>query len=347
MRGLPGFSRSSRRRTANRSNRQGSATSSRGSVTGRPSSPMRGGQRMISPRSRRAHDGLGEMVDRDIFGEEAVEDRAEQKRARPLERLLLEQRRRFRGRARPRRPAAAAAGARSAARRRCARRGSCGRSRCRRGRRTGSASRAAPCAPSPPARSTRPRWLRLSMLTRRQATSPVEASSPLPAIAVSGGSRGRVGPATQRRSSSTSSRKRKSAPLSPTGRCSARWRLVHKRLDAQFGHAPHLVRDRSARRATGTRRCRRSRTPGRTSSPRPCAGAAGGGPCSRARSRLRAAAAEYSGSTGTFCGTPGMWAKTRVTRLVSKSSARLRSGMTGIRAGSSAPECGRASSRTD
>ena len=34
-----------------------------------------------------------------------------------------------------------------------------------------------PGAPSrrPPARSTRPKWLRLSMLTRRQATSPVEA----------------------------------------------------------------------------------------------------------------------------------------------------------------------------
>ncbi len=51
MRGLPGFSRSSRRRTANRSNRQGSATSSARNVIGRLRSPIRGGQRMISPRS--------------------------------------------------------------------------------------------------------------------------------------------------------------------------------------------------------------------------------------------------------------------------------------------------------
>ncbi len=47
-----------------------------------PLSPMRGGQRMISPRSGRADDRLGEVVDRHVFGEEPVEDRAEQKRAR-------------------------------------------------------------------------------------------------------------------------------------------------------------------------------------------------------------------------------------------------------------------------
>src|ERR1700722_10545267 len=68
------------------------------------------------------------------------------------------------------------------------------------------------------ARSASPKWLRLKMLMRRQATSPVDGSSPLPSIEVSAGSSGLVGPATQVSSSSESSRKRRSAPLSPTGR---------------------------------------------------------------------------------------------------------------------------------
>ena len=64
------------------------------------------------------------------------------------------------------------------------------------------------------------------MLMSRQATSPVEAFSVLPLSAVIGGSRGRVGPATQRNASVTSSSRRKSAPPLPTGKRSARCRLV-------------------------------------------------------------------------------------------------------------------------
>src|SRR5262245_22388177 len=81
---------------------------------------------------------------------------------------------------------------------------------------------------SPPLRSTRPSWLRLSMLMSRQATAPVWATSDRLRCCDTTGSRGLVGPATQITSSVTSSRRRKSAPPSPTGRCSVRCRLEHR-----------------------------------------------------------------------------------------------------------------------
>src|SRR5215510_1877348 len=82
--------------------------------------------------------------------------------------------------------------------------------------------------PFPAPRSTRPSWLRLSMLMSRQATAPVWATSDRLRCCDTTGSRGLVGPATQITSSVTSSRRRKSAPPSPTGRCSVRCRLEHR-----------------------------------------------------------------------------------------------------------------------
>ena len=140
-----------------------------------PLRPRRGGQRIISPRSTVRTIGLGEVVDRDIFGEEAVEHGAEQKSARALEGPSFQDDRDLKP-----------------ARRGCARRltqaphdrarrdaahaanlgvgrgvGEIGEQNQRLAKRRGAVVGR---------RSTSPKWLRLSMLMRRQATSPVEAS---------------------------------------------------------------------------------------------------------------------------------------------------------------------------
>ena len=210
-----------------RSKRQGSAASSSRKLIASPRKPSRGGQRMISPRS---------VVRTTVCVKWLIATYSAKKRssAAPIRNapepsnalssistvISTPARRR-------RRPAACGCGARSA----CACRLRTPRMRrsvapSARSANSISVSRSA-TAPSSAPRSTRPRWLRLSMLMSRQATSPVEAVSVLPTIAVIGGSRGRVGPARQRISSVTSSSSRKSAPPSPTGRRSARCRLVH------------------------------------------------------------------------------------------------------------------------
>ena len=62
----------------------------RGSVTAACPVPARGGQRLMTPRCPDLDHRLGEAVDRGIFGEEAVEHRAEQEDAVALEGLLVE-----------------------------------------------------------------------------------------------------------------------------------------------------------------------------------------------------------------------------------------------------------------
>ncbi len=87
--GLSGFSRSSLRKTAKRSNRHGSAASSPRVSQSTPRNPIRGGQRMISPRSGVRITVWVKWVDRDIFREKSVEHRAEQEYTRAFERSVF------------------------------------------------------------------------------------------------------------------------------------------------------------------------------------------------------------------------------------------------------------------
>ena len=130
-----------------------------------------------------ADDRLSEVVDRHVLGEEPVEDRAEEKRPGSFEGLLLEYDGDLEAPGRggalglPQTPddrtrADAAHTADLAVGRAVSE--------------VGEQDERFPQARSRRLRqrSTRPRWLRLSMLTRRQATSPVETSIPLPSSAV-------------------------------------------------------------------------------------------------------------------------------------------------------------------
>src|SRR5208282_4067737 len=175
---------------------------------------------------RGPHDRLSKVVDRHILGEEPIEDRAEEKRPGALEGLVFQDHGDLEpsGRRRPLRlpetpndrPRAEAAHPADLAVGRAV--GEIGE----KGERLLERLRAVPC----PVDETQ--MVEAQHVTRRQATSTVQAPPTLPSKAVKWGSRAGVGPAMQRTSSSTSSRKRKSAPLSPTGRCSARCRLVQR-----------------------------------------------------------------------------------------------------------------------
>ncbi len=90
MRGFPGFSRSSRRRTAQQVEPPGLGDEFGAERHRHASQPDARRPAHDFAALDRADDGLGEMVDRDVFGEEAVEDRAEEKRAGAFERLFFE-----------------------------------------------------------------------------------------------------------------------------------------------------------------------------------------------------------------------------------------------------------------
>ena len=80
------------------------------------------------------------------------------------------------------------------------------------------------------------------MLMRRQATSPVEASSPLPSIEVSAGSSGLVGPPTQVSSSSEFVEEAEVGAALAHRKMSGEMPVGAERVNAEFGDAQSFVR---------------------------------------------------------------------------------------------------------